>query len=270
MIEGLANPQYVASQYQNPANLDARIRLHQRFSTNKLGWQRWIFDQFGLPLECRLLELGCGTGDLWLENIDRVPVGWEIMLSDYSPEMLKYAQHRLIGSRYFRFCILDAQSIPFPSWSFEAVIANHMLYHLPDRVKAFTEIRRVLNPDGRFYASTNGEHHLQEIGELASRFDPQLASWLERQSNTFTLENGAEQLHPWFAQVTLHRYEDSLVVTEAAPLVDYILSGRVKLPAEQQPEFARFIQQELERSGGKLHITKDSGVFEMSDPFQGY
>ncbi len=183
--------------------------------------------------------------------------------------MVQHARHRLGGCCQFRFSNLVAQSIPFQNQSFEAVIANHMLYHIPDRVLALAEIQRVLKPGGCLYASTNGEHHLQEIGDLVGKYDPQFASWSERFSNSFTLENGATQLNAGVTQVTLHRDEDSLLVTESVPLVDYIQSGRMNISAERQPEFSRFIKLALEQSGGKLHITKDSGVFIASDPFQG-
>ena len=83
-----ANQEYLACQYRNASNLNARIDLHQRFSTNKYGWQRWIFDQLDLPLQCRILELGCGPGNLWLENLDRIPESWDIVLSDFSAGML--------------------------------------------------------------------------------------------------------------------------------------------------------------------------------------
>ena len=43
-IEALSNPQYVTSQYRNADNLNARIRLHQRFSANPYGWHRWVFE----------------------------------------------------------------------------------------------------------------------------------------------------------------------------------------------------------------------------------
>jgi len=46
---------------------------------------------------------------------------------------------------------------------------------------------------------------------------------------SFVLETGGEQLAPWFEDVSLHRYDDALVVTEAGPLIDYVLS-RVAMP----------------------------------------
>lgn len=72
----------VAKQYRTSVNLDARMALHARFSTNPYPWMRWVFDHFALPAECRVLELGCGTGALWAANRERIPAGWDITLSD--------------------------------------------------------------------------------------------------------------------------------------------------------------------------------------------
>ena len=52
-------------QYKDGSNLSARIRLHQRFSTNRYGMMRWMFDQMEIPEPASVLELGCGTGVLW-------------------------------------------------------------------------------------------------------------------------------------------------------------------------------------------------------------
>ena len=50
----------------------------------------------------------------------------------------------VITGRSFKFEEIDAQSIPYETKTFDAVIANHMLYHVPDRAKAIAEIKRVL------------------------------------------------------------------------------------------------------------------------------
>ena len=83
------DPAVVQSQYSNSANLDARIRLHAGFSTNHYGWLPWVFDQLlDLPTTANILEIGCGTGQLWAENRTRIPVGWTLTLSDQSAGML--------------------------------------------------------------------------------------------------------------------------------------------------------------------------------------
>jgi len=259
----LSDPKYVAQQYRDASNLNARIQLHARFSTNKYGWHRWVFDQFDAPTECEILELGCGPGDLWLENLDRVPDGWDITLSDFSPGMVQEAQRNLgEGQRRFRFEEIDAQSIPFPDGSLDVVIANHILYHVPDRAKALSEIRRILKPGGHLYASTVGRAHLRELHELVARFDPQIAPWGGSPAESFLLENGRDQLVQWFSRVTLYRYKDALVVTEATPLVAYILSSfKATLIGERVTKFIEFVERELALHN-TIHVTKDSGMFE--------
>ena len=65
----------LTDQYRNASNLNARIQLHVRFSTNKYSWMRWVFDQLDLPPHCHILELGCGSGELWRKNMQRIPEG---------------------------------------------------------------------------------------------------------------------------------------------------------------------------------------------------
>jgi SAM-dependent methyltransferase len=256
----MTDQQYLKKQYQDSSNLDARVRLHQRFSANPHGWHPWVFDHFELPPACRILELGSGPGYLWRANLARIPAGWEIVLSDFSAGMLDETQRQLGERAPFRFEVIDAQSISFEDGHFDAVIANHMLYHVPDKPKALAEIRRVLKPGGHFYASTIGERHLSEIADLIKKYNGQSTSW-QNVAASFTLENGAAQLSPCFADIELDRYIDSLEVTEATPLVDYILSGRNDIPAKKRERFKEFVQQELESRGGVIHIHKDSGLF---------
>lgn len=59
-------------QYRDASNLNARIALHERFSTNPHPLLRWLFDRLELPPEGRILEIGCGTGKLWVENLERI------------------------------------------------------------------------------------------------------------------------------------------------------------------------------------------------------
>ena len=256
----MTDRQYLEKQYKDASNVEARIRLHQRFSVNKHGWHPWIFDHFDLPPRGRILELGCGPGYLWLDNLRRIPAGWEITLSDFSAGMLEEARRNLKGRRPFEYKVIDAQSIPLESGAFDAVIANLMLYHVPYRPRALAEIRRVRKPAGTFYASTVGDRHLVEIGDLIRKFDPRLTSW-NRVADSFTLENGEAQLSAWFTQVKLYRYEDALEVTESAPLADYIFSGWAHIPVERRAEFREFVAREMESCGGVFHVTKDSGLF---------
>lgn len=246
-------------QYRDGSKLAARIHLHVRFSTNTYSWYSWIFDHFNLSPQSRLLELGCGPGLLWAQNLARIPAGWDITLADFSPGMLDEARQRLHDSSHpFTYAVVDAQAIPYPDKHFDAVIANHMLYHVPDRPRAFAEIRRVLKAEGHFYASTIGANHLHEMEEI---FPGRGLDVGDRFS--FNLENGADQLAAFFSHVTLYHYNDALVVTEAEPLVAYFLSlsRNADMDEKARAELTKRVQDRIDEHGA-IHITKDSGLFE--------
>jgi ubiquinone/menaquinone biosynthesis C-methylase UbiE len=253
------------NQYKDSSNLQARIRIHQLFSTNTYPFHRWVFDHFNIPHPARILEAGCGPGYLWTQNRDRIPEDWNITLSDFSAGMVQEVQHNLSKAQgHFSFQLFDIQSIPFEDAHFDAVIANHMLYHVPDRQKALSEIRRVLKPGGHLYAVTNGQKHMQELYQLLKKFNPALPDPRgDLFSLQFGLENGAEQVAPWFKTITLYRYEDGLVVAEVSPLVAYVLSTTAGQAAIENKvaEFTQFLENEL-ATHGAIHITKDTGMFE--------
>ena len=260
-VQGMSDPNYVSKQYRDGSNLNARIRLHQLFSVNQYGWQRWLFDQMKLEANSKVLELGCGTGELWLENLERIPKGGEVVISDFSEGMVEQVQKNLKNQPNFQYKVIDAQAIPFDDDRFDLVIAIHMLFHLPDREKGLSEIKRVLKPSGWLFASTIGKNNLIEINEMVTRFEPQFATWNTLASDSFSLENGEAQLRKHFSSVTLHRYPDSLMVTEAKPLIEYVFSGRLQLSDERKAKLVEFIEREFSDHGGRIFLTKDSGLF---------
>jgi SAM-dependent methyltransferase len=269
MTEKDNHPHILRDQYRDSRNLDARIRLHQLYSTNSYGWYRWYLDQLDLPAACRILELGCGPGAMWKDNLHRLSPGWQLIMSDYSLGMVQEARQNTAAARQLRFARLDAQAIPFPNASFDAVLANHMLYHVPDQQRAIAEIRRVLKPGGKLYAATNGETHMVALFDLILAFAPS-PSWQAFASRgdswytSFTLENGASKLGEHFAQVRVARYDDDLVVTDVDALVDYVLS--MQSFASQQAtasEVALFHDRVAAQiaAHGAVRIHKDAGLF---------
>jgi ubiquinone/menaquinone biosynthesis C-methylase UbiE len=261
------DPVYLATdQYRDASNLNARIHLHERFSTNSYGWFRWLFDQIDLALILHILEVGCGSGMVWSENLARLPQYWTVILSDFSYGMVLGCRNRLTNSLgQFRFTVSDVMAIPFSSATFDVVLAHHMLYHVPDRPKALAEIDRVLKPDGTLYAATNGENHLLELDDLIRQINPSMDGlFIEKPSMQFNLENGAIQLAPWFRQVQVRRYTDSLEVTTAEPLLAYIHSmiprWRMQPGAVEESTLAEAVHELINRQGC-MHIQKASGVF---------
>ena len=255
-----SNQEYLGWQYRNSNNLNARVSLQTRFSTEEHPWFHWVFDQFDLPQNARVLELGCGTGLLWGENLSRIPAGWSVTLSDYSQGMVREAELSLLDADLdFTFARVDAMSIPYEKASFDAVIANHMLYHVPDLAGALAEIRRVLRPGGRLYATTVGVGHMAELSEVPRKLGIRTPAGSVLTATQFNLEDSARDLARWFAQVEVERRDGALHVTEAVALVEYVMSS-AQLSDEEAIRLHGFFDEEIQLKGA-FRITTASGIF---------
>ncbi len=254
-MESLNNRERVAEQYRTSANLNTRISIHAKYSVNKQGFGNWIFEQYRLKENDRILELGCGNGGMWSGR--SLPDGAELILTDVSEGMLESARANVGERNNIAFQQVDIQNIPYEDDSFDVVIANMMLYHVPDLHKGLSEVKRALKPGGCFYCATYGENGITEYVQelLADR-------GVKRDGNkVFTLQNGAETLGVYFASVEKRLYEDRLEVTETQDLVDYILSlnGMADFRAVTEDELFRVL--ENQKQNGILSVPKEYGMF---------
>ena len=251
----------IIEQYKNAKNLNDRISLHEKYSTNKKGWFNWLFSQIDFSKVNRLLELGCGNGKLWQEN--RIDLrNREIFLSDISEGMVEEVRNKL-GSD-FNCIVADAEKIPFKDEYFDSIIANHVLFYLNDLNLGLKEISRVLKPNGILYCSTYGKNHMKEITEIVQNFDSRINLSNHRLYDTFGLENGESILEEYFYNVQRMDYEDSLEITESKPLIDYIMSchgNQNEILGPRLNEFKEYIEKLFLKKNGKIFVTKQAGLF---------
>lgn len=252
----------IKRQYKNPGNLAKRANLHKLYATNKYDWYTWVFDHFDFPANASILELGCGLGTLWLNNAARIQNNWHIMLSDFSPEMLNRASDNLgdIASK-FEFQVIDASNIPLADNSLDVVIANALLYLVPDLSKALQEIARVLKPGGILIATTSGSRYMVELKELLNSTD--LPVHRKYTTYSFSLDDGAELLEPYFTDISLDRYDSSLIITEPGPLAEHILSTNDALPPDEAQRVRDYFNAYF-KTHDTLTLTIDTGIFTAS------
>ena len=237
-------------QYATADNLQARIALHAAFSTNP-RWAAWLFERESPgPGAARILDAGCGPATLWRANRKRIDPSWSLTLADFSAGMIDAARREL-GDRA-GYVVADAQELPFADDSFDVVIANHMLYHVPERPRAFAEIRRVLVAGGALHASTIGRGHLAELAALVPGWS------LDRYADAFGLETGPKQLRPYFADVRVERFEDGLAVTDAEPVLAYIRSSE-RYRGEDLTDARTTVEEQIARNGA-FTVSKRQGL----------
>ncbi|MCX7838302.1 MAG: methyltransferase domain-containing protein [Anaerolineae bacterium] len=252
----LNDPNYVKEQYGTSENLSTRIGFHQRFGTAPRRWFAWVFDHLTLPPNARVLEIGCGVGTLWRQNRAQIPPTWQLILTDLSFAMVEKTRAHIVTAHCAQ---VDAQAIPFPDAAFDAVIANHVLYHIPDIPRALGEIHRVLKRGGTLFAATNGTGNMRELYEL---FIPSLERELLAYQLNFHRDNGHAILAPYFPNARWVEYPDTLLVTQVEPLMEYATSffGWGIIGRERENELYEIIAERIAREGA-FRITKSVGIF---------
>ncbi len=247
----IADKAVVKDQYATSARLETRISIHEKYSRNKQPFGEWIVSHYDLHPGERVLEIGCGTCSMW-QGVS-LPDGCHVALTDLSAGMLETARQNT-AHLCADYTICDAMALPYDDAAFDVVIANMMLYHVPDIDRALSEIRRVLKPNGRFFAATFGEH-----GAVEAVLD--MLSLPCTTNHRFTLQNGTAQLEKHFSEIRLMRREDALDVTHLPDLIAYLRSMQGMTVLADVPDVQLLAVFSAHMKDGVLSLPKEYGLF---------
>lgn len=246
-------------QYGDGSKLDVRTALHQRFSTSPIAFPDFEAGLIDWQASFDVLECGTGTGRFWDNR--HTPKSMAITLTDLSSGMVEAAVTRATGNGYkdveSQEC--DVQDLPYDDNSFDVVLANHMLYHVPDPDRAITELARVLRQGGTLLAATNGYGHMREMNDAITEVfgDHNKEALYE----VFGIDSGEARLRDRFTSITWHAYDNDLIVHDPAAAIAYGLSfppGESATEA-QASDFAAAINRRF--VDGQLRIRTRTGAF---------
>jgi len=255
--------------YADDTHLDVRYRTHQLYTVDPVDFGRWTLERLDWRGDERVLDVGCGPGDL-LREMARHHGGWGVLLGlDFSPGMIAKAVRSAAGLPVHWF-VGDAQCLPFPDGSLDVVMARHVLYHVPDIDHAVAEAARVLDSGGRFLTTTNSIHTMPEyqaVRERAAARFPAVAQ-PEMVTDRFCLENAGAILEPYFGRVETCTLPGMLRFPVAQPFVDYFASSRAltmrpdHTDAEWQAilDFVRAETEAVIARQGHFDVTKITGA----------
>jgi SAM-dependent methyltransferase len=206
--------------YADSSKLEDRRAIY-RYREPRFDLVEAVLDLVAVPVGGRVLDLGCGPGVYLAASRAREPLRRQVGV-DLSVGMLDEARHRLADAAHL--LAADAVALPFDGASFDGVLANHMLYHVPEIGQAVAEVRRVLCEGGTFLAVTNSIRHFEEFDALLAQVAGRGGWW--RPSHRFTLENGGEHLERCFDDVQTFHFEGELRVPDAEPVLRFARSMR--------------------------------------------
>jgi len=229
-----------------------RIETHERYSENREPFHPWVLRHVGARPGDRLLDVGSGPGDYHAHLS-----GVRVVALDMSAGML--AKVRVPKVR------ADAQALPFRAASFDRVMANHVLYHVPDQRQALREMRRVLTAGGRAVITTNSSDSLRAFFELLNEAGQDEGLPPESTVGRRFSFDDAPMVREVFPSAQVELYQDAFVFPDVAPVVAYAASGGPsRLPedvlARVLAGFARRVQAIIDRDG-VFRVEKTAGCF---------
>ena len=140
------------------------------------------FDAFAADIAARLparppgavLEIACGTGRVSARLRARLAPEVRLVATDLSEEMLGYARAHVPGAIEWKAA--DAAALPFDGGTFAAAVCSFGIMFVPDKSKAFLEMRRVLRDGGvllfNVWDSIERNVHARTMSEVTEALFP--------------------------------------------------------------------------------------------------
>lgn len=118
--------------------------------------RRAFLTDIPFPTPARVLEVGCGTGVL-TRLLARLPDVETVVGVDPAPFLLSRARELAADLPHVTFQEADGRSLPFADATFDVVIFDSTLSHVPGPERALAEAFRVLQPGG-WLAAFDGDY----------------------------------------------------------------------------------------------------------------
>jgi ubiquinone/menaquinone biosynthesis C-methylase UbiE len=219
-------------QYRTDQNLAARQSIYA-FQRPKIDLVSTVLELAELSGTETVADIGCGNG-VYEAGLARRGHAGRLLGVDLSPGMLAAARAVVLGTGApaAGLAVGDAAALPLADAAADVVLAPHMLYHVPDRLAAVREFRRVTRPGGQVLVVLNAPDHLAEMQDLVNRTAAELgldAGEIRAEYQTYqmvTLDGGADLLSQVFESVQRHDFIAELVLPGTAPVIDYVASMR--------------------------------------------
>jgi SAM-dependent methyltransferase len=224
MVGAQADAAKIKAQYRDSSRLARRANIH-KYGRSPVGWFNTVARSARLPANAEVLEVGCGPGWLWAQAADDFLPGLALTLTDLSEGMVEEALARVAPIGRYRAVAgraADVMALPFADASFDAVLACHMLYHVPAPERALDEIVRVLRPGGIVVVTTNGADNMAEMYALGAAAFGGPAS--DPSGLSFGIEAAEAMLRARFADLDIAISRDELHVTDGEDIIAVLTS----------------------------------------------
>ncbi len=271
----VTEPSYLHYQYADSEKLRIRQEAHQLYSERTDNFMDWVLDHLDPQPGERIADVGSGQG---IYHPFLVRRGVQIVAVDASLGMLSEAA---ASARQDHLPVsvvqASAEALPLASGSCHRLMANHMLYHVADKIAALRELGRVVKPGGRLVLTTNSADNNERMSHMHAEAAAELGLQADNRSpiDGFTLTSGEPLVRSVFPHTEVVIREDAFLFPTADAFMAYYTSMRIDAlmdgprDGSHRQALAAIVRRKAQTiidTEGVLRMSKSAGCFVVALP----
>ena len=235
-----------------------RYGLYERYGTSGQRWHEWLFEHLLLEPGMRVLDVGCGHGNVWHSSWQRIPAGCSITLLDKEIKGLEFLRgiyrerrEELAAGVNLSFLCEDAEEWECPAERYDLILAGHFWSYIQDKERLLGHLHRGLAEGGRLISTFTSQVSVRDVNRI---LEPVLGRRVlepyEERKQAFTARMEglfAEE----FGRVSRMTFHNSLRIGHPEELLRYLcdLDGELEMRIKSREQEVRRYLQELIRQG---------------------
>lgn len=235
-----------------------RYGLYERYATNRQRWHEWLFDRLLLEPGMRVLDVGCGHGNVWHSSWTGIPGYCQITLLDKETDGLQFLhgiylkRHReLAEGTSFSFLCEDAEEWECPAAGYDLILAGHLWSYIREQEKLLRRLHRGLAKGGRLVSTFTSQVSVPDVNRILEPvlgrrvlkpYEERKQAFMARMERLFS---------EVFGSVSRMTFHNSLRIGHSEELLQYLydVDGELEMQIKSREQEVRKYLQELIRQG---------------------
>jgi len=240
-----------------------RYGLYERYGTSGQRWHEWLFKQLPLGAGMRVLDVGCGHGNVWHDSWKEIPGGCQITLMDKEMDGLQYLhgiylerRRELAEGTAFSFLCEDAEEWECPAQRYDLILAVHLWSYIREKEGLLQKLHRGLTGGGRLVSTFSSQVSVEDVNRLLEpvlrrrvleAYEERRRGFVRQMEELFAGE---------FGRVSRRVFRNSLRIDQPEELLRYLcnLDGELEARIKSRESRAQGYLRELVRQGAVPEI----------------
>ena len=202
---------------------DECLKLIKKHIDDPGAWMKWVFDQGNLKEGYKILDAGCGFGNLWRYNENRLPVDLDVTLVDYHNTNADELEKYVADKPQFKFLWGDMNELELGA-DYQIIFANHVIGYMESPKDTYGKLKSCLAMEGKLITTWAGLNDREQVANLFCSYFPKE----ERKLQDFliekkqTIKDRERVLNEVFDHVELRKYPFVLAVSTKEGMLEHL------------------------------------------------